>query len=223
MATATPYRWAKSAPPGSTLCPYCEVVYSGVGSGTHCATCGTKLVVLHTSLVAVDAGSGPPLPAVVLRREEAAPVGFRQNLLRGFTGAARVRWLVPLWATLLTIAGALILDRLILPPHRLTSSTDIAPLLTLGSGRFAFFLALTALVSLGGGMILGLVLRETRFPAAALGGSAIAFAHLSFTDLTPTTFSVVLAHPLLWVVGAMLSGMVMSESRRVRSGRGLRD
>ena len=29
MAIATPYRWGKSAPPGSTLCPYCEVVYAG--------------------------------------------------------------------------------------------------------------------------------------------------------------------------------------------------
>jgi hypothetical protein len=214
MATATPYRWAKSAPPGSTLCPYCEVVYSGVSSGTHCATCGTKLVVLHTSLVEVGAGGGPaPLPAVVVRREPPKSAGFRRNLLRGFTGAARVRWIVPLWATLLTIGAALVLDRLILPPHRLTSTTDIAPLLTLGTGMKAFFLALTALVSLCGGMILGLVLRETRFPAAALAGSAIAFAHLSFTDLTPTTFTVVLAHPLLWVAGAMLTGMWKTERR----------
>lgn len=221
MATATPYRWAKSAPPGSTLCPYCEVVYSGVGNGTHCATCGTKLVMLHTSLVAVEAGSGPPpLPTAVVRREEPPPPGFKRNLVRGFTGAARVRWLLPLWATLLTIAGALVLDRLILPPHRLTSSTDIAPLLLGGNGGMvAFFLALTALVSLCGGMLLGLVLRDARFPAAAVGGSAIAFAHLSFTDLTPTTFTVILAHPLLWVAGAMLAGLLRPASRPGRKAR----
>jgi len=215
MATATPYRWAKSAPPGSTLCPYCEVVYSGVGNGTRCATCGTKLVMLHTSLVAVGETGGPPsVPAALVRHEAPVPSGFRQNLLRGFAGAARARWLVPLWATLLTIAGALVLDRLILPPHRLTTSTDIAPLLTGGSGTIAVFLALTALVSLIGGMVLGVMLRETRFPAAALGGSAIAFAHLSFTDLTPTTFTVVLAHPLLWVAGAMVGGSVKSAMRK---------
>lgn len=206
MATATPYRWAKSAPPGSTLCPYCEVVYSGVGNGTHCATCGTKLIVLHTSMVTVQAvreAIAQPTPPV--RREAPEAPDFRRNMARGFARAARFRWTVPLWATLATIAAALVLDRLILPPHRLTSSTDIAPLLTLGTGMFAFFLALTALVSLGGGMILGRILGQTRFPAAALGGSAIAFAHLSFTDLTPTTFTVVLVHPLLWVAGAMLT------------------
>lgn len=206
MATATPYRWAKSAPPGSTLCPYCEVVYSGSGGGTHCASCGTKLVVLQASLVTVETvRQATPLPLPPVAPEAAETVGFRQNVASGFTRAARVGWVVPLWATLLTIAGALVLDRLILPPHRLTGSADIAPLLTSGTGMVAFFLALTALVSLGGGMLLGRILTQARFPAAALGGSVIAFAHLNFTDLTPTTFTVVLAHPLLWVAGAVLA------------------
>jgi hypothetical protein len=206
MATATPYRWGKSAPPGSTLCPYCEVVYTGADSGTHCATCGTKLVALQTNRVAVGVPARPdPLPAPLVRREDAPPPSFRRNLVRGFTRAARVRWVVPLWATLLTIALALVLDRLILPPHRLTSSGDIAPLLAAGTGPGALFLALTAIVSLAGGMVLGTVLRDARFPCAALAGSVIAFAHLSFTDLTPSTFTVVLAHPLLWVAGAMLT------------------
>lgn len=206
MATATPYRWAKSAPPGSTLCPYCEVVYSG-GGGAHCATCGTKLIALQSNLVTVRAGrEAAPEPVPLVRRDPPAPATFSRNVARGFARAARVRWAAPLWVTLLTIAGALALDRLILPPHRLTTSTDIAPLLTAGTGMVALFLALTALVSLCGGMILGRTLDAARFPAAALGGSAIAFAHLSFTDLTPTTFTVVLAHPLLWVAGAMLTG-----------------
>lgn len=216
MATATPYRWGKSAPPGSTLCPYCEVVYAGGGSGTHCAACGTKLVVLHTRLVAVEATRATPSPPPpIARPEPPSPPSFRRNMVSGFTRMARLRLLLPLWATVLTIALALILDRLILPPHRLTSSTDIAPLLLLGSGRIAFYLALTALVSVCGGMALGMILRQLRFPAAVLGGSVIAFAHLSFTDLTPMTFTVVLAHPLLWVVGAMLAARVV---RQVPSG-----
>lgn len=207
MAIATPYRWGKSAPPGSTLCPYCEVVYAGGGSGTHCATCGTKLVILHTSLVAVESPrESAPVPVPLVRPERPAPPTFGQSVFSGFTQMARLRWLVPLWATVLTIAAALSLDRLILPPHRLTTSTDIAPLLLLGLGRNAVFLALTAIVSFCGGLVLGRILRQLRFPAAVLGGSAIAFAHLSFTDLTPTTFVVVLAHPFLWVGGALLMG-----------------
>ena len=75
MATATPYRWAKSAPPGSTLCPYCEVVYSGVGNGTHCATCGTKLVMLHTSLVTVgETGEPSSVPATLVHRSGSSAV-----------------------------------------------------------------------------------------------------------------------------------------------------
>ncbi len=207
MAIATPYRWGKSAPPGSTLCPYCEVVYAGSGNGTHCATCGTKLVILHTSLVAVESShDSVPVPVPLVRPERPAPPTFTQNIFSGFTQMARLRWLMPLWATILTIAAALTLDRLILPPHRLTTSTDIAPLLLLGSGRIAVFLVLTAIVSFCGGLALGRILQQFRFPAAVLGGSAIAFAHLSFTDLTPTTFVVVLAHPFLWVGGALLMG-----------------
>lgn len=205
MATATPYRWGKSAPPGSTLCPYCEVVYAGGSGGTRCATCGTKLVVLQNRLVAVEATRrDTPMPTPILRPEPPPAPTFRHNLVSGFTRMARLRLLMPLWATMLTIMVALILDRLILPPHRLTTSTDIAPLLIIGSGRIAVYLALTALVSLCGGVALGVILRYWRFPAAVLGGSAIAFAHLSFTDLTPMTFTVVLAHPLLWITGAML-------------------
>ncbi|HEY8598387.1 MAG TPA: hypothetical protein VIL85_08145 [Thermomicrobiales bacterium] len=218
MATATPYRWGKSAPPGSTLCPYCEVVYAGGGNGTHCATCGTKLVILHTSLVAVESSpASAPVPMPLVRPERPEPPTFRQGFFSGFTRMARLRWLMPLWATILTIAAALTLDRLILPPHRLTSSTDIAPLLTLGSGRIAAFLALTAVVSFCGGLVLGRILRQLRFPAAVLGGSAIAFAHLSFTELTPTTFVVVLAHPFLWVCGALLMGRWLD--RKSRLGR----
>lgn len=217
MATATPYRWGKSAPPGSTLCPYCEVVYAGGSGGTHCAACGTKLVVLQHRLVAVEAARrATPAPLPIARPEPPSAPDFRQNLVSGFTRMARLRLLLPLWATLLTIVVALVLDRLILPPHRLTSSTDIAPLLILGSGRVAFYLALTALVSLCGGVVLGMVLRYWRFPAAVLGGSAIAFAHLSFTDLTPMTFTVVLAHPLLWIAGAMLAARFAG---RERAGR----
>ena len=221
MAIATPYRWGKSAPPGSTLCPYCEVVYAGSGNGTHCATCGTKLVILHTSLVVVESPRASlSLPVPLVRPEQPAPPTFKQSMFSGFTQMARLRWLVPLWATILTIAAALTLDRLILPPHRLTTSTDIAPLLMLGSGRNAVFLALTAIVSFCGGLALGRILQQFRFPAAVLGGSAIAFAHLSFTDLTPTTFVVVLAHPFLWVGGALLMGRWLDRKSGVES-RGL--
>ncbi len=218
MAIATPYRWGKSAPPGSTLCPYCEVVYAGGGNETHCATCGTKLVILHTSLVAVESSrDSAPMPVPLVRPERLSPPTFRQNVLTGFTQMARLGWLVPFWATILTIAAALTLDRLILPPHRLTSSTDIAPLLLLGSGRIAVFLLLTAIVSFCGGLVLGRILQQLRFPAAVLGGSAIAFAHLSFTDLTPTTFVVVLAHPFLWVGGALLMRRWLDRKSRVVS------
>jgi hypothetical protein len=205
MATATPYRWGKSAPPGSTLCPYCEVVYAGGTGGTHCATCGTKLVVMQERLVAVEsARRESPRPAPLVRPAPPPEPTFRRNVVSGFTRMARLRLLLPLWATLLTIAVALVLDRLILPPHRLTTSTDIAPLLLLAPGQIAFYLALTALISFCGGVALGFILDHWRFPAAVLSGSAIAFAHLSFTDLTPLTFSVVLTHPLLWIAGAML-------------------
>ena len=214
MATATPYRWGKSAPPGSTLCPYCEVVYAGGSGGTHCATCGTKLVVMQNRLVAVETPRREaPVQVPLLRPESAPGPTFRTNVVSGFTRMARLRPLVPFWATLLTIAVALVLDRLILPPHRLTTSTDIAPLLQIGSGRIALYLALTAIVSLCGGIALGVILRHWRFPAAVLGGSVIAFAHLSFTDLTPMTFGVVLAHPFLWIIGALLAARVAERAK----------
>lgn len=205
MATATPYRWAKSAPPGSTLCPYCEVVYSH-SIDTHCATCGTKLVVLQQRLVAVTATPvSPSFPSPLVRPAPSPPVErLPHEMARGFARAAGRRWVAPIWATMLTVLVALSLDRLILPPHRLTSSTDIAPLLALGTGGAALFLALTALVSLGAGFVLGAVLHRGRLLCAALGGAVIAFAHLSFTDLTLATCAVVLAHPLLWIVGATL-------------------
>lgn len=207
MATATPYRWAKSPPPGSTLCPYCEVVYSH-GGERRCAICGTKLVVLQQPAVAVAATApSPPRDAPPLGSDASLPAGGRlpQEVARGFARAAGRRWIVPMWVTLLTVLATLGLDRLILRPHRLTSSTDIAPLLALGTGGAALFLALTALVSLGAGLVLGVALRRGRFLYAALGGAVIAFAHLSFTDLTLATCAVVLIHPLLWLVGASVS------------------
>lgn len=217
MATATPYRWGKSAPPGSTLCPYCEVVYAGGSGGTHCASCGTKLVVMQNRLVTVEASRREsPVPVPLVRSAPAPEPSFRRNVVVGFTRMARLRLLMPLWATVLTIAVALIFDRLILPPHRLTTTTDIAPLLQFGSGRIAFYLVLTAVVSLCGGMVLGVILRHWRFPAAVLGGSAIAFAHLSFTELTPMTFGVVLAHPLLWIAGALLMVRFTERIRHTR-------
>jgi hypothetical protein len=207
MATATPYRWAKSAPPGSTLCPYCEVVYTR-GGGSHCPTCGTKLLALQQRLVAVGATPLPPTEPTPLVRPEAPAVRMipPPDFVRGFARAAGQRWIVPLWVTVLTVLATLTLDRLILPPHRLTSSTDIAPLLALGTGSAAFYLALTALVSLGAGLLLGVVLRRGLYVGALLGGAVVAFAHLSVADLTLATALVVLAHPLLWLVGASLSG-----------------
>ncbi len=206
MATATPYRWAKSAPPGSTLCPYCEVVYTR-GGGSHCPTCGTKLLALQQRLVAAGATPLPPTEPTLLVRPEAPParVAPQPEFVRGFARAAGQRWVVPIWVTMLTVLATLICDRLILPPNRLTSSTDVAPLLTLGTGRAAFYLALTALVSLGAGLLLGVALRRGLFVGALLGGAVVAFAHLSVADLTLATAIVVLAHPLLWLVGASLS------------------
>ncbi len=207
MATATPYRWAKSAPPGSTLCPYCEVVYTR-GGGSHCPTCGTKLLALQQRLVAVGATPLLPVEPPPLMRPEAPPArpNPQPEFVRGFARAAGQRWIMPIWVTALTILATLALDRLILPPHRLTSSTDIAPILALGTGSAAFYLALTALVSLGAGLLLGTVLRRGLFVGALLGGVVVAFAHLSVADLTLATAIVVLAHPLLWLVGASLTG-----------------
>ena len=207
MATATPYRWAKSSPPGSTLCPYCEVVYAR-GGGSHCPTCGTKLVILQQRLVAVGATPLPPTEPTPIVRPDAPPLRAipQPDFARGFARAAGQRWVVPIWVTMLTTLATLALDRLILPPHRLTSSTDIAPILALGAGGAAFFLALTALVSLGAGMLLGVVLRRGLIVGALLGGAVVAFAHLSVADLTPSSALVVLAHPLLWLVGASVAG-----------------
>jgi len=190
MATATPYRWAKSAPPGSTLCPYCEVVYTR-GGGSHCPTCGTKLLALQQRLVAVGATPLPPTEPTPLVRPEAPAVRMipPPDFVRGFARAAGQRWIVPLWVTVLTVLA-----------------TDIAPLLALGTGSAAFYLALTALVSLGAGLLLGVVLRRGLYVGALLGGAVVAFAHLSVADLTLATALVVLAHPLLWLVGASLSG-----------------
>jgi hypothetical protein len=202
MATATPYRWAKSAPPGSTLCPYCEVVYTR-GGGSHCPTCGTKLLALQQRLVAAGAVPLPPTEPIPLARPEAPPP-LASPAARANSGGGR-RWIAPLWVTALTVLATLILDRLILPPHRLTSSDDIAPILALGTGGAAFFLALTALVSLGAGLLLGAALRHGRFLGAACGGLVVAFGHLSIAELTPTTALVVLAHPLLWIVGASVT------------------
>lgn len=207
MATATPYRWAKSAPPGSTLCPYCEVVYTH-GGGSHCPTCGTKLLALQQRLVAVGATPLPPTEPTLLVRPEAPAMRATPSpdFVRGFARAAGQRWIVPLWVTVLTTLATLTLDRLILPPHRLTSSTDIAPILALGTGSAAFSLALTALVSLGAGLLLGVILRRGLYVGALLGGAVVAFAHLSVADLTLATTIVVLAHPLLWLVGASVAG-----------------
>jgi len=210
MATATPYRWAKSAPPGSTLCPYCEVVYTR-GGGSHCPTCGTKLLALQQRLVAVGATPLPPTEPTPIVRPEAPSLRVipPPDFARGFARAAGQRWIVPIWVTMLMVLGTLILDRLILPPHRLTSSTDIAPLLALGTGSAVLFLALTALVSLGAGLLLGVVLRRGLILGALLGGAVVAFAHLSVADLTLATAIVVLAHPLLWLVGASVAGRWM--------------
>jgi len=210
MATATPYRWAKSTPPGSTLCPYCEVVYTR-GGGSHCPTCGTKLLTLQQRLVAVGATPLPPTEPTALVRPEAPPARMnpQPEFVRGFARAARRSWIAPIWVTVLTVLATLTLDRLILPPNSLTSSTDIAPLLALGTGSAAFFLALTALVSLGAGLLLGVVLRRGLILGALLGGAVVAFAHLSVADLTLATAIVVLAHPLLWLVGASVAGRWM--------------
>lgn len=220
MATATPYRWAKSAPPGSTLCPYCEVVYPGGGTGLHCATCGTRLIVLQQP-AAVVIDPRPPVQAEqIVFAPTSEPRTFHRHLWAGFSAMARLRWARPIWITLLTTVIVLFLDRLILSPHQLLSSFGVQAEWHGTTLQMALMLVATALVGFGGGLVVGWLVRDYRLLAALFGGGVIAFAFANLTVPWAWHLPLIALQPILWVLGAVVAVLLYHRARgAARSAR----
>ncbi len=169
-------------------------------------TCGTKLIALQTPFPTFEPDAAPDLlsiPAAV-PQEERAP-DFKRNLLAGFTTMARHRALGMVGGIVVILAAVFAADRLILPPHQLTSTSEFATSLLSSTRWLAFYSLLTACVSFGGGLLVGRFVRFLAIPIALFCGVVIGLAYFSGGTLTQLQMGMLLLHPFLWMLGAVVA------------------